>query len=69
MHPAILVSAFDAVRRRLREAGVEVLDDPSILGVRRFYTADPFDNRLQSIAEADGGFTAPDRLSPQDRGK
>ena len=49
-HPAFLVPEYDAVRSRLRAAGVELRDDTSIPGVRRCYAADPWGNRLELIA-------------------
>ena len=48
-HPAFTVSGYDALRGRLREAGVEVVDDDSIPGLRRFYVADPWGNRLELV--------------------
>ena len=60
-HPAFVVRDLELLRRRLEEAGREVVEDDAIAGVRRFYTADPFGNRLEFVAEDDRGFTAPDR--------
>ena len=57
-HPAFIVADLDGVRARLADAGADVVDDDS-LDVRRFYTADPFGNRIEFVAEADRGFTAP----------
>jgi dUTP pyrophosphatase len=48
-HPALLVEDLDAVRARLEEAGVEVVDDEQLHGHIRFYAADPFGNRLELI--------------------
>lgn len=56
-HPAFRVQDLDALRDRLASAGVDVVDDGSLPGVRRFYAADPFGNRLEFIEDADGGFT------------
>lgn len=66
-HPAFRVHDLDAVRRRLTDAGVEVVEDDAIPHVHRFYTADPFGNKLEFVAEADRWFTSPEWLSPQDR--
>ena len=55
-HPAFVVTDLDAVRVRLADAGAEIVEDDSI-DVGRFYTADPFGNRIEFIAEADRGFT------------
>src|SRR5262245_18889 len=48
-HPAFLVSDLDALGRRLSAAGVEITPDTAVAGVRRFYAADPFGNRLEFI--------------------
>lgn len=55
-HPAFVVAELDALRVRLAEAGIEIGEDDSI-DVDRFYTADPFGNRIEFVAEADRGFT------------
>lgn len=60
-HPAFVVRDLEPLRRRLEPAGGEVVEDDAIAGVRRFYAADPFGNRLEFVAESDRGFTAPDR--------
>ncbi|HTR04577.1 MAG TPA: VOC family protein [Thermoanaerobaculia bacterium] len=46
-HPAFLVRDLAAFARRLREAGVEVVDDARMPGYRRVYVHDPFGNRLE----------------------
>jgi catechol 2,3-dioxygenase-like lactoylglutathione lyase family enzyme len=48
-HPAFAVREYDAVRSRLRAAGIELRDDDSIPGVRRCYVADPWGNRIELI--------------------
>ena len=55
-HPAFVVADLEGARARLADAGVDVVEDDSI-DVGRFYTADPFGNRIEFIAEADRGFT------------
>jgi catechol 2,3-dioxygenase-like lactoylglutathione lyase family enzyme len=45
-HPALLVSDFRELVGRLREAGIEVLDD-ALAGYDRVYVSDPFGNRLE----------------------
>ena len=52
-HPALRVSAteLDALAARLRAAGHEVSWDEAIPGARRFYTADPWGNRLELVAD------------------
>jgi catechol 2,3-dioxygenase-like lactoylglutathione lyase family enzyme len=66
-HPAFLVEDVAAARRRLRDVGAEIVEDGSIAGVHRCYTADPFGNRLELIAAADGGFTTRDAKGPGQR--
>jgi catechol 2,3-dioxygenase-like lactoylglutathione lyase family enzyme len=46
-HPAFLVSRYDALREHF---GAE--EDDTIPGVRRFYAADPFGNRLEFVDDA-----------------
>jgi catechol 2,3-dioxygenase-like lactoylglutathione lyase family enzyme len=48
-HPAFRVGEFEAVRARIAEAGVEVRDDDTIPGVRRFYVDDPWGNRIELV--------------------
>jgi ADP-ribose pyrophosphatase len=49
-HPALVVSDLPALERRLREAGAPVLDAEPIPGAHRFYTEDPFGNRLELVS-------------------
>lgn len=51
-HPALSVrsDALDAMADRLRAAGHEVRYDEAIPGTRRFYTDDPWGNRLEFVA-------------------
>jgi RimJ/RimL family protein N-acetyltransferase/catechol 2,3-dioxygenase-like lactoylglutathione lyase family enzyme len=46
-HPAFLVHDLEGLVQRLREAGVEVVDDGLLPGYGRVYVADPFGNRLE----------------------
>lgn len=48
-HPALGVADLDALAQRLQAAGHEVLWDDAIPGVRRFYAADPFGNRIEFV--------------------
>ena len=48
-HPALLVDDLPALVRRLRDAGVEVVDDEPLPGFERVYAADPFGNRLELL--------------------
>jgi catechol 2,3-dioxygenase-like lactoylglutathione lyase family enzyme len=53
-HPAFLVDDLEAARRELAAAGAPVVPDDTLPGVRRFYTADPFGNRIELIQRGDG---------------
>ena len=57
-HPGLRVSgvaAIEALADRLRGGGAPVTWDEELAGVRRFFTADPFGNRLEVlVAEALG---------------
>jgi catechol 2,3-dioxygenase-like lactoylglutathione lyase family enzyme len=46
-HPALVVDDLDALRARLEAAGCDASDDKPIAGFRRFFTADPFGNRIE----------------------
>ncbi|WP_108791991.1 VOC family protein [Erythrobacter sp. Alg231-14] len=48
-HPALLVDELDGMRASLATAGYPVLDDKPIAGIRRFFTEDPFGNRIEII--------------------
>jgi catechol 2,3-dioxygenase-like lactoylglutathione lyase family enzyme len=56
-HVALLVEDVDALRARLDAAGVTTRDDPTPIGVRRFYADDPFGNRLELVDRRNSGFT------------
>jgi catechol 2,3-dioxygenase-like lactoylglutathione lyase family enzyme len=51
-HPAFRVPAaeLDALAQRLESAGEKVEWDEALPDVRRFYTADPWGNRLELLA-------------------
>jgi catechol 2,3-dioxygenase-like lactoylglutathione lyase family enzyme len=53
-HPALLVAAADLDRlaARLAAAGCAVQWDEAIAGTRRFFTADPWGNRIELVAHA-----------------
>jgi len=53
-HPAFLVADLAAWAARLQGAGQAVIRDAAVAGVRRFYTADPFANRIEFIQQGDG---------------
>ncbi len=49
-HPALLVEELETLRKVLRDADCEVVDDTSLPGVTRAFTADPFGNRIELVA-------------------
>jgi catechol 2,3-dioxygenase-like lactoylglutathione lyase family enzyme len=49
-HPALRVEDLDGLAERLRAAGAQVQWDDALPGVRRFYTADPWGNRVELLA-------------------
>ena len=49
-HPALRCRDYDALIVRLRAAGVEVVEDSTIPGIRRCHIADPFGNRIELIS-------------------
>jgi len=52
-HPGLAVgddAALDALAERLARAGAKVEWDDRYPGVRRFFTADPFGNRVELLA-------------------
>ena len=53
-HPGLLVAEaeLDGCARRLEDAGATVEWDDRYPGVRRFFTADPFGNRVELLASA-----------------
>jgi catechol 2,3-dioxygenase-like lactoylglutathione lyase family enzyme len=48
-HPAFHVEELEVLRQRLTEAGYPVTDGDPLAGYRRFYSVDPFGNRLEFI--------------------
>ena len=46
-HPALLVRGLRDLVRRLRDAGIEVVEDEPLTGYDRVYVDDPFGNRLE----------------------
>jgi catechol 2,3-dioxygenase-like lactoylglutathione lyase family enzyme len=53
-HPAFLVADLEHLRETLAAAGVPISPDCTLPGVRRFYAADPFGNRIEFIQDGDG---------------
>jgi predicted enzyme related to lactoylglutathione lyase len=48
-HIALQTDALTALRRRLEAAGYVTFDDLSVEGRRRFFSADPFGNRIEFL--------------------
>jgi catechol 2,3-dioxygenase-like lactoylglutathione lyase family enzyme len=50
-HPALLVAPgeLDELASRLEMAGIEVLWDDALPGVRRFFVGDPWGNRIELV--------------------
>jgi catechol 2,3-dioxygenase-like lactoylglutathione lyase family enzyme len=48
-HPAFVVDEIDGLGDRLNESGHDVVWDDAIAGSRRFFSADPFGNRLEFL--------------------
>ncbi len=46
-HPAFLVDDLDALEKRLRLKGMPVRGDKPVAGYNRFFTEDPFGNRIE----------------------
>ena len=63
-HPALRVADLEALARRLEAAGSPVRWDDAIPGERRFYSTDPWGNRVEFLAavgSAGGRDGAPER--------
>ncbi|MGH2529432.1 MAG: VOC family protein [Actinomycetota bacterium] len=48
-HPAFLVTGLNELRDRLETEGYEIVYDTQLEGHQRFYTQDPFGNRLELL--------------------
>jgi catechol 2,3-dioxygenase-like lactoylglutathione lyase family enzyme len=48
-HPALRVSDIDALATRLTIAGKRIEWDDALPGIRRFYTSDPWGNRVEVL--------------------
>jgi catechol 2,3-dioxygenase-like lactoylglutathione lyase family enzyme len=57
-HPAFSVPDLEALRRRLGAAGIETWEDEPYPGRDRFYTRDPFGNRLEFLGPERSGSEA-----------
>jgi catechol 2,3-dioxygenase-like lactoylglutathione lyase family enzyme len=51
-HPAIRVAAseLDVLAERLSDAGEQVVWDEALAGIRRFYSQDPWGNRIELLS-------------------
>jgi catechol-2,3-dioxygenase len=50
-HPAFRVKDYEALQQKLRKNGFTVIPDDMLKDVERFYTHDPFGNRLEFIKD------------------
>lgn len=48
-HPALRCTDYESLIARLRAAGIKVVDDLAIPGVRRCHISDPFGNRIELL--------------------
>lgn len=48
-HPAFEVENIESLKKHLIKHGVEVIEDNNLPGANRFYTADPFGNRIEIL--------------------
>ncbi|QUW20559.1 VOC family protein [Sporosarcina sp. Marseille-Q4063] len=48
-HPGFTVNALEQLRERLQEAGYPISEEPPIEGRSRFFTHDPFGNRIEFL--------------------
>jgi catechol 2,3-dioxygenase-like lactoylglutathione lyase family enzyme len=55
-HPAVLVAGLDELAGRLEAAGYTVSWDDELDEMRRFFTEDPFGNRLEFIGAIEDDF-------------
>ncbi len=52
-HPALVVDDIEAWRQRLTEHGIEIIEQPTLFGRRRFNIRDPFGNLIELMTEGD----------------
>jgi len=48
-HPAFAVNDLEGLRKALVAHGVKITEDDSIPGIRRFFSEDPWGNRLEFV--------------------
>jgi len=51
-HVAFAYISLKELRERLNQAGYDLIDDEPLPGFDRFYTADPFGNRIELMSPA-----------------
>lgn len=49
-HPALRIEGLEALAKRLETAGVTVLWDDRLPNIKRFYSDDPYGNRIEFMA-------------------
>lgn len=54
-HAAFEVFDLNALRTRLEEVGITVVEDEPLEGFDRFYVSDPFGNRVECLSARDPG--------------
>lgn len=52
-HPAFAVEKLEALRENLLRHNYRIIDDENLPGARRFYTEDPWGNRLEFLERRD----------------
>ncbi|HEX6299783.1 MAG TPA: VOC family protein [Acidimicrobiia bacterium] len=52
-HPALLVDDLEALKAVFGKAGIDVTMDQPLPGFERFYSSDPFGNRLEFLELSD----------------
>ena len=52
-HPALLTDELEQLRHRVDAAGFPIRTDADLPGYARFYTEDPFGNRLELLQPVD----------------
>jgi catechol 2,3-dioxygenase-like lactoylglutathione lyase family enzyme len=62
-HPGLLVSQLDRWATRLADAGCRVTWNHDLPGMRRFYSQDPFGNRLEFLEPEDDDRELPEMQS------
>ena len=53
-HPAFVISGLDELSERLQQAGHPIKWDTAMPDRKRFYTNDPFGNRIEFMQAGDG---------------